>query len=309
MSARGTGGRIVVVGSINTDLVVTADRLPQPGETLTGRSFATYQGGKGANQAVAAARLGATVVMIGKVGTDALGAESLRQLQAQGVDCTYVAEEPGDSGVAVISVGAGGQNSIVVVPGANAQVSPAFVAAQREVLAGAALVLAQLEIPLESVMALARLCEELGVPLMLDPAPAQALPLELLQRCTWFTPNETEARFYAQPAEDTPEATSAALRALGLQGLVLKRGEHGAYLDQPDSPPVRVEPVRVQAVDTVAAGDTFNGALAFALVQGQSLEEVGRFAAAAAAIAVTRVGAQASMPALAEVQAMLDRKR
>jgi len=288
---------IVVIGSINTDLVVTAPRLPHPGETLTGTAFATFQGGKGANQAVAAARLGAPVILLGKVGSDTFGATSLRALQTEGIDTQHILTEPGDSGLALISVAAHGENSIVIVPGANALVSPDFIASGREIIAGAAIVLAQLEIPIASVLTLARICHQADVPFILDPAPAQPLPAELLALCTWFTPNETEADFYGGEPN---------LRQQGIQNLVLKRGERGATIHQPNQPPILIAPFPVIAVDTVAAGDTFNGAFAVALAQGQPPAEAARFAAAAAAISVTRPGAQASMPTLAEVQAALN---
>ena len=175
-SSSSTPKAIVVVGSINTDLVATTPRLPRPGETITGSCFATFQGGKGANQAVAAAQLGATVTLIGKVGSDAFGSTSIHALQSRGVQCDHVAQEPGDSGVAVITVDASGQNSIVVIPGSNAHVTPEFVESKRSVIREAAIVLAQLEIPLGTVLRLARICREERVPFMLDPAPAIALP-------------------------------------------------------------------------------------------------------------------------------------
>lgn len=299
---------IVVVGSINTDLVTTANRLPLPGETITGTSFTTFQGGKGANQAVAAARLGAQVTMIGKVGSDAFGIESIRELERQGVHCEHVTVEPGDSGIAVITVGAGGHNTIIVLPGANASVSPSFIDSKRAVLREAAVVLAQLEIPVEAVLRLAEICAEERVPLMLDPAPARKLPPGLLERCEWFTPNETEAAFYASqiPTASSSPQTASALRTAGARNIILKRGEKGAYLDCVASNPFEVRAMKVSAVDTTAAGDTYNGAFAAALVEGEELPTCGRFAAAAAALSVTRHGAQASMPTLSEVTAFLE---
>jgi len=298
---------IVVVGSINTDLVVTADRLPLPGETITGKSFATFQGGKGANQAVAAAKLGASVTLIGKVGSDAFGSESLRQLTSQGVNCEHVLTELGDSGLAVISVGSGGRNTIIVIPGANAQVSPAFVESKRHVIREAGIVLAQLEIPLDTVLRLAEICKQEKVPLMLDPAPAAALPEGLLELCHWFTPNETEAAFYAanQDAACTAPQIAISLRAKGARNIVLKRGDQGVYIDCDDSAPIEIPAMKVLAVDTTAAGDTYNGAFATALMNGEELPACARFASASAALSVTRVGAQASMPTLAESTALL----
>ena len=301
---------VVVVGSINTDLVAHADRLPLKGETITGNSFHTFQGGKGANQAVAAAKLGANAIMVGKIGSDSFGAESIRQLTASGVDCTHIAVEPGDSGIAVITVGAGGQNTIVVIPGANAAVTPAFIEANRDVIKTAGIVLAQLEIPIESVLRLAQICQQEDVPLMLDPAPARELPAELLSLCSWITPNETEAQFYAgEIANDahskSSSAVAAALLKTGTRGVVLKLGEHGAYIEQSGGSIFQIPSFKVAAVDSTAAGDTFNGAFAAALSAGRDVEWSGRFASAAAAISVTRMGAQASMPKADEVMALL----
>jgi ribokinase len=307
-SSSSTPKAIVVVGSINTDLVATTPRLPRPGETITGSCFATFQGGKGANQAVAAAQLGATVTLIGKVGSDAFGSTSIHALQSRGVQCDHVAQEPGDSGVAVITVDASGQNSIVVIPGSNAHVTPDFVESKRSVIREAAIVLAQLEIPLGTVLRLARICREERVPFMLDPAPAIALPPELFTLCDWFTPNETEAAFYAQAPFVPPPQAAAALHALGVQNVVLKLGQRGAYIDGPAQSSHQVPSIPVKAVDTTAAGDTFNAAFSAALVDGKDIPTCGLFAAAAAALSVTRAGAQSSMPSLAEVLAVLSNR-
>jgi len=300
---------LVVVGSINTDLVMTVDRLPQRGETIPGTSFHTYQGGKGANQAVAAAMLGATVMMVGKVGSDAFGAESIRQLGSRGVDCEHVATEQGDSGLAIITVGAAGENTILVLPGANAAVTPEFVESKRAVIRSAGMVLVQLEIPVESVLRLGQVCAEEGVPMMLDPAPAKELPQELFALCRWVTPNETEAMFYAGGTQGSSAKVANALLNKGAKGVVLKLGEKGAAIYQTDADVVVIDPFRVSAVDTTAAGDTFNGALAAALMAGNSLAESGRIASAAAALSVTRMGAQASMPGAAEVSQFLNEIR
>jgi len=300
---------IVVVGSINTDLVVMADRLPLRGETMAATRFATFQGGKGANQAVAAALLGAGVKMVGMVGSDAYGAASVEHMERCGVNCEHVGRAEGASWLAVITVGAGGENTILVLPGVNAKVTPEYVESKCAVIAEATIVLAQLEIPLESVLALARICAEQGVPLMLDPAPARALPPELTELCEWFTPNETEAAFYAGDGDHLSTAeTIAALRDLGARNVLLKMGERGAVVDLPGAAPEMIEPVPVLAVDTTAAGDTFNGAFAAGLATGMPVAEAGRFAATAAAISVTHEGAQASMPTLAEVRARLEEK-
>jgi ribokinase len=300
---------IVVVGSINIDLVANTERIPVAGETVLGQDFQIHHGGKGANQAVAAARLGYPVRMIGRVGDDAFGSQLRAGLETAGVETASVATTAGSSGVAVIVVSASGENSIVVVPGANAQVTPADLDANIEILRSAGLVLTQLEIPIETVLHLASICSREGVPLMLDPAPAKELPADLFQHVAWFTPNETEAAFFignaaAVEAEDTAKNASSLLHK-GLQGVVLKLGAHGAYIASADGFAQSIQPFPVQAVDTTAAGDCFNGAFAVGLLLGKNPTQSARFAAAAAAISVTRPGAQSSMPTMAEVEQKL----
>jgi ribokinase len=300
---------IVVVGSINADLVASVDRIPLAGETIAGGSFQIHPGGKGANQAVAAARLGYPVRMIGRLGDDAYGRQLRAGLEGAGVDTAGVLTTEGSSGIALILVSAGGENCIVVIPGANALLAPTDIDASADTICQAGIVLAQLEIPIETVARLAQLCAREGVPLMLDPAPAVALPKPLLESATWFTPNETEADFFlrdldpSSPAE-TPKDIAAALRAAGLRGVVLKLGARGAFL-RSDATEELAPSFPVKAVDTTAAGDTFNGAFATALMRGSSEAESARFAAAAAAVSVTRPGAQPSMPTLNEVEALL----
>jgi ribokinase len=300
---------IVVVGSINADLVATVEHIPLAGETINGTSFQIHPGGKGANQAVAVARLGYPVKMIGRLGTDVYGEQLRSHLRTAGVDTACIATTEGSSGIALILVSKAGENCIVVTPGANAQVSPNDIQANIATIREAGMVLAQLEIPVESVSCLAELCTQEGIPLVLDPAPAISLPRELLPHLTWFTPNETEAAFFTQ--EFAPHAqqlgssqTAQALRHAGVQGVVLKLGSRGAFVatDQLDE---LVPSFPVKAVDTTAAGDAFNGAFATALMMGMATAESARFAAAAAAISVTRAGAQPSMPNLAEVEDFL----
>jgi ribokinase len=307
-----TGGKpILVVGSINLDLVANTPRIPSAGETLIGEDFQTHHGGKGANQAVAAARLGYPVQMIGRVGDDAFGDELKSGLASEGIDTSAVAVSKGSSGVAVIVVAASGENSIVVVPGANAMLTPADLEANIHTIRSAGIVLAQLEIPLATVVRLGEICARENVPLMLDPAPARELPGELLSHVTWFTPNETEAAFYAKSTESadgdsaTQSATAQSLLGKGIASVALKLGARGAYLASKNGLAQSIQPFAVHAVDTTAAGDCFNGAFAVALMQGKSPEEAARFASAASAISVTRAGAQPSMPTMDEVLAML----
>lgn len=301
---------IVVVGSLNLDLVATVRQLPAVGETLTGLDFNTYGGGKGANQAVALGRLGAHVQMVGRLGSDTFAAQLRTGLESAGVDASCVANVPGPSGTALITASAAGENTIVVIPGANAALRPEDLEPYREVLSQAAIVLAQLEIPLDTTVRLGEILQAAGVPLLLDPAPARALPPELLRNVVWLTPNETETRILLgdDPAASArPVAENAdRLLALGARNVILKLGSGGVYLAGSDTETTQVPAFSVTAVDTTAAGDAFNGAFAYALAAcGKSPREAAVFACAVAAISVTRAGAQTSMPTLSEVDAFL----
>lgn len=293
--------RIVVVGSINMDLVTLSPRFPDPGETLTGDRFLTIPGGKGANQAVAAARLGASVAMVGCVGDDAFGKQLYDGLVAEGVDVTHVARLEGiGSGTASITV-AGGENNIVVVPAANGRVTPAQVEAARDMIRGAQALLVQLEIPLDAVDAALRIAQEEGTPVILNPAPAQRLPLEWLSRVRFLTPNQHElATVLGAPLD----ADFRDLMQRAPCPVVLTRGEDGAWFRDGDVEPRHQPGFKVHAVDSTGAGDTFNAALAVHLAQG--LDVAVRRACAAAAIKVSRLGAQAGMPRAAEVDAFLE---
>ncbi|HEY4048606.1 MAG TPA: ribokinase [Acidobacteriaceae bacterium] len=298
---------IVVVGSINTDLVASSARLPVAGETVLGSSFQIHPGGKGANQAVAVSRLDYPVQLIGKVGADQFGEQSKSYLRSAGVDVSAVEVDAGTSGVAMIAVSPLGDNSIIVVPGANAHVSPDFIDAHLEMIRRAGIVLTQLEIPIETVQHLAELCWREGIPLMLDPAPAQDLPARVLSRLQWFTPNETEATFFAAQSMDDgnpsqPATVADTLLAAGIHGVVLKMGSRGSYLACANGVAQLIPPYRVTAVDTTAAGDSFNGAFATALMLDMHEASAAQFASAAAAISVTRRGAQPSMPSWDEVR-------
>lgn len=300
---------IVVIGSINLDFVTTADHIPVAGETVRGSQFQMHPGGKGANQAVAIARLGYPVELIGKIGLDLPGEQLRTHLQAAGVGLAGVEQTEGASGTAVIVVAQNGENCIVVTPGANAHVSPSYIDLHRELIRKAGLVLTQLEIPIKTVQYLAEVCFQENVPLMLDPAPAQSLPSSLLNRVRWFTPNETEAAFYTDGESACEPGTIRAvtarlLLAQGPTGILLKMGSRGAYLAA-DGIAEQLEAIPVKAIDTTAAGDAFNGAFAVGLLLGKTVRESARFAMAAAALSVTRCGAQPSMPTFTEVERML----
>jgi len=305
---------IVVVGSINIDLVSNAERIPFEGETITGTGFQTHPGGKGANQAVAVARLGYPVRMIGRLGDDAFGHQLRDSLESTGVDASGVMTSPGTSGVAVILVGKRGENSIVITPGANGFLTPQDLDEKIEIIRSAGLVLTQLEIPLGTVLHLSEICKRESVPLILDPAPAAHLPPALFRNITWFTPNETEAAFFASDSNrgsDIGDPAQAFAELIGKNGnhsigIVLKLGARGVYIVSPEGVAQSIDPFRVIAKDTTAAGDAFNGAFATGLMLGMGAIESARFASAAAAVSVTRPGAQPSMPTMAEVDQLLN---
>jgi ribokinase len=295
---------IVVVGSVTMDMVTVTPRIPRIGQTVIGTGFSTTPGGKGANQAVAAARLGYPVHMVGKVGRDVYGPALLDNLASSGVKTDAMEKVDGPSGLAPIFLSESGENAIVVVPGANGHVDSATVDRHAALIRSAGMVLCQLELPIETVSYTLALCAEAGVPVMLDPAPAAALPEAVFSQIMWFTPNETEAAFYLQD-ESTPKAVAQHLLCRGLKGVALKRGSEGSFIAVADGKAAWVPPFKVNAIDTVGAGDCFNGAFAVALLEGKDPWTAARFASAAAAISVTRHGAQASMPSRAEVDAFL----
>src|ERR1039457_2527607 len=262
---------IVVVGSINMDLVASAEHIPSIGETIQGTGFQFQFGGKGANQAVAVAKLGYPVRMIGKVGDDPFGAQLRGQLEKSGVDTSGVAVSSESSGIALIVVSDRGENSIVVIPGANATLTPEFLEQKRDIISSAGLVLTQLEIPLETVEYLASMCKRENIPLILDPAPARPLSRSLLESIAWFTPNETEAAFFAGGATGIDNSSSPGLVAerlfeKGVRRLVLKLGARGAFLVTGADNQLMVKSAPVCAIDTTGAGDAFNGAFATGLL-------------------------------------------
>ncbi|MEQ8849910.1 ribokinase [Botrimarina sp.] len=301
---------IVVLGSLNMDFVVRVDELPVGGQTVMGRDFQTLPGGKGANQACAAGKLGGRTTMVGRVGDDVFAQRLLDSLAGAGVDVSLVQRTPGCStGAATISVDSAGQNQIIVAAGANGRVGPGDVAAAFERLPRDGFLLLQLETPLETVAAAARAAASHGLRVVLDPAPAQQLDPSLLGLVDILTPNETEAhRLLGQPRdhvspEEVAEVASALLE-LGPRAVILKLGERGAWLQQRGRGQAFPAP-RVHACDSTAAGDTFNAALAVALAEGAEIDLAIRFANAAAASSVTKPGAQTSAPTRAEVAQLL----
>jgi len=300
--------RILVVGSSNTDMIIKLDRIPRPGETILGGAFVTAAGGKGANQAVGAARAGGQVTFIARVGRDMFGDQAVAGFVKDGINADYVTrDKTNPSGVALIFVAKDGENSIAVAGGANAKLSPADVRKAKAAFAGASVLVMQLETPLETVQAAADLAAKAGVRVILNPAPAQPLPDKLLNRVSILTPNETEAELLTGIAvKDDVSAAAAAtkLRARGVRTVIITLGARGAFVAT-ESGEQLVPGFKVKAVDTTAAGDIFNGALAVALAEGKPLELAVRFANAAAAISVTRLGAQPSAPTRREIERFL----
>ena len=291
--------KIAVVGSLNMDLVTRTPRIPSPGETILGRAFFTAPGGKGANQAVAAARLGARVSMIGRVGEDDFGNALRQTLIADGIDCTYLfPDNDARTGVASILVDDAGQNSIVVAPGANARFSPADVERAQAVIAEADVLLLQLEIPLETVIRAAELARAHDVAVILNPAPARPDLADLLPLADILIPNESEAALLTGLPADAAiaaESAVAGLQARGADIVILTLGAQGALLAQGASRE-RIPAFPVEPVDTTAAGDAFVGGFAVALAEKKPLPEAVRWGAAAGGLAVTRLGAQPSLP-------------
>jgi ribokinase len=300
---------IVIFGSINMDLVVRTPRLPAPGETLTGHTFFTAPGGKGANQAVACARLGAQAHMIGRVGDDVFGTTLRGSLRDYGVDVAGVSTSAGPSGVAVIAVDDSAENTIMIIAGANRTIGPGDLVLLESALAGARVLLLQLEMPIEAVIAAAQAARRRGVTVILDPAPALPLPPDLYSATDLITPNEIEAAALVGFAvRDEGDAARAArvLFERGVRAAIIKLGSRGAYWTDGAQGGLAAA-FQVEAVDTVAAGDAFNGGLATALDAGLPLAEALRWGLAAGALSVTRPGAQQSMPAREEVLALLGR--
>lgn len=300
--------RVVVVGSLNMDLVIRSARIPRPGETILGGEFHSVPGGKGANQAVAAARLGAAVSMVGRVGNDAFGEQLLENLAADRIDHTFVLRDASSAtGVALIVVDDAGQNSIVVASGANMTLSPSDVDAAADALAAGDALLLQLESPLESVIRAAELAHAEGVTIILNPAPACPLPEKLLALADVLVPNESEAALLTgMPVGSQAEAAaaSAALRGAGVSTVILTLGGRGALLADDEGSRVYAA-FDVEPVDTTAAGDAFVAGLAVALAEGRTLDEAVQWANAAGALATTRLGAQPSLPTRLALEQLL----
>ena len=302
------GNRIVVVGSSNTDMIVKLPHLPKPGETVSGGAFSTAAGGKGANQAVAAARAGAEVSLVARVGDDSFGEQAIAGFVGDGIDVRHVTRDSASpSGVALIFVDDGGENCIAVAPGANATLTPEDVDAASELITGADVLVMQLETPIESVERAAALAREHGVRVILNPAPARPLSDEILGNVSILTPNESEAELLTGIQVSDDEGAAAAARALvarGVDTVILTLGSRGAYVFESDSGEL-VPGFEVEAVDTTAAGDVFNGSLAVGLAEGKPFAEAVRFANAAAALSVTKLGAQPSAPTRSEIETFL----
>ncbi len=301
-------GKIVVVGSSNTDMILQMEHIPRPGETILGGQFSMAAGGKGANQAVAAARAGGEVTFLARVGQDMFGRQAIDGFRNDGINVEHIVEDAeAPSGVALIFVAADGENSIGVASGANARLTPDDVASAADAIRAADVLVMQLETPLDTVAAAAELGAAANTRVILNPAPAQPLADSLLQQLAVLTPNESEAELLTGiPVTDSDSARRAAtaLRNRGVATVIITLGAQGAYVlnDELDE---LVPSFSVTPVDTTAAGDVFNGALAVALADGKPLREAVRFGCAAAALSVTKLGAQPSAPRREEIEKVL----
>lgn len=301
---------IVVVGSLNMDMVVKVNRLPKWGETLLGNDFFISHGGKGGNQAYAASKLGASVSMIGRVGDDLFAEQLVNGLKEVGVNTSSIGRIPNAAtGVALINVNDEGENNIIVAPGANNLMTPDYIREHEDVIRKAKLVMVQLEIPLESVIETAKLAKKYDIPLMLDPAPARILPNELYEIVTYIVPNETELSEITElPVTDVRSARMASVDLLGkgVNTVFSKLGGKGVVVTSANRT-FTIEGYNVSAVDTTAAGDAFAGALATAIVSGQDMWSAAQFANAVGALTVTKPGAQISMPTMNETKQFMKR--
>jgi ribokinase len=308
--------RIVVVGSMIFDFVAVADRLPRKGETVMGSHFGMHTGGKGANQAVQAARLGADVCMVGKVGCDFMGDKILENLKNEGINTGHIKRDPNvPTAACCIHVDAEGNNDIIISPGANMTVQPADIDDALEEIYKADMILLQLEIPLETIMYTAGKAAEKDIPIILDPAPAAEIPDLLFKMAMYVTPNETEAEFYSglrigdNDLGMWAEKASQKLMSLGAKNVIITLGKQGAYYAAQENHKRFKTFEDIKAVDTTAAGDAFNGALAVALSEGQHINDAIVFANAAGSLAASREGAQSSLCRRDELEKLLSSRK
>ena len=299
--------RVVVVGSSNTDMVIKSETLPRPGETVTGGEFFMAAGGKGANQAVAAVRAGAQTTLIARLGDDMFGQKALENFKKEHINTDFIVmDKEAPSGIALIFIDARGENIISVAPGSNARLSPQNVERAESAISAADVVLMQLEIMLDTVERAVEMAKAAGCKVILNPAPGRELTSSLLSKIDFLTPNESEAAILTGLPVDSDEAARTAgqkLRDLGVGAAVMTLGKKGALLVAEDI--AHIPAKKVKAVDTVGAGDAFNGALAVALAEGRELKEAVEFAVSAGALACTRYGAQPSMPRREEIDEMM----
>ncbi|MEM1502557.1 ribokinase [Domibacillus sp. 8LH] len=302
-------GQVTVVGSYVTDVMIRTPHLPAPGETVLGGPFQIGPGGKGGNQATAAARSGSNVMFVTKIGTDIFGQEAVQHFEREGLDIRFMQRsEKEATGTALISVDDAGENSIVIAPGACGAMSGADVERAEEAIERADLLVLQLEIHFEAIGAAIQKAARCGVPILLNPAPYTAFPMEWLQHVTYVTPNETEARGLTGIAvEDESSAQRAAdiLHEKGASVVMITMGKKGVFLSQGTGKGRQMEGFSVKAIDTTGAGDAFNGGFAHAITSGMNIEEAVQFGQAAAALSVTKAGTAVSMPSSKEIKAFL----
>lgn len=296
--------KILVIGSSNTDMTIKSPRLPAPGETILGGTFVMGPGGKGANQAVAASRLGGDVTFICKVGRDMFGENAVKGYQKEGIDTSHTLYSDQASGTALILVDDSGENCIAVAPGANGDLSPADIDSVADVIKKADYLILQLEIPVESVLRAAKIAHEAGVYVILNPAPACKLPEDIFKYISLITPNQTESALMTGiEVKDEASRTKAieSFHKMGVKDVIVTLGSKGSLVCQGNDQ-IMVEALKVKAVDATAAGDTFCGAVCVALSEGKTLEEAARFATKASALTVQKMGAQSSIPYITDIK-------